>query len=223
MSELEIEKVKRLVNFAAAVAVDAGQQKLSNELDECVHVIEQLRQKLEAAESERDTYKEDLFKLRQKAENWSTKLGFVTSAINSRSIGVSEKERDFPHLLIERLHTESQLYKQKFERSESALREAREQKPYAYEYWFKDPDDETIVRITTTNEQAAIKRDHIPLFKSPVPAMPVQDDFNRAIDLAVTAIESCERISPSPSVIRIRLDEAVGSIIRLKQSEVKPS
>lgn len=58
-------------------------------------------------------YKEELFQLRQQAENWSTKLGFITSVINSRKISLSEKEREFPHLLIERLHTDSELLKQR--------------------------------------------------------------------------------------------------------------
>ena len=52
-------------------------------------------------------YKEELFQLRKKAENLSTKLGFIVSVINSRKISLSTKEREFPHLLIERLHTDS--------------------------------------------------------------------------------------------------------------------
>jgi len=139
----------------------------------------ELRQKLEAAESERDTYKEDLFQLRQKAENWSTKLGFVTSAINSRSIGVSEKERDFPHLLIERLHTESQLYKQKFERSESALREALEQKPAGKIVNWIDAR-----RAIVCGDGIASSPPNAAVFLSPVPAMPVQDDKPMPIETA---------------------------------------
>jgi hypothetical protein len=60
-------------------------------------------------------YKEGLFQLRQQAENWSTKLGFITSVINSRKISLSAKEREFPHLLIERLHTDSELLKRRSE------------------------------------------------------------------------------------------------------------
>jgi len=53
---------------------------------------------------------------------------------------------------------------------DSAIREAREQKPYG---WFSERED------FTRNEQTMIAyRSHgwTPLFKSPVPAMPIQDD-----------------------------------------------
>jgi hypothetical protein len=44
------------------------------------------------------------------------------------------------------------------------------------------------------------------------------DDFIKSSD-AIKALNNCEKIIPSPSVIRIRLDEAVGSICRLKDQE----
>ncbi len=60
-------------------------------------------------------YKEELFQLRQRAENWSSKLGLITDVIKVRKISLSEKEREFPHLLVQRLHTDSELLKQRSE------------------------------------------------------------------------------------------------------------
>jgi hypothetical protein len=71
-------------------------------------------------------YKEEVFQLRQKAENWSTKLEFIAKAINSRKISLSDKEREFPHLLIERLHTDSELLKQRSESPRITEQDARE-------------------------------------------------------------------------------------------------
>lgn len=47
---MSIDEIKRIINFAAAVAVDAGQQKLAAQLDESVHQINQLQERLRVAE-----------------------------------------------------------------------------------------------------------------------------------------------------------------------------
>lgn len=52
--------------------------------------------------------------------------------------------------------------------------------------------------------------------KEPVFDGNAADIRGRAIDEAIKAIKQCEVISPSPGINRIRLDEAVGSLLGLK-------
>lgn len=95
------------------VAINGDQVCYCMTQDRARYVCEQLNVAQQSPAVAGPDYKEEIFQLRQQAENWSTKLGFITSVINSRKISLSEKEREFPHLLIERLHTDSELLKQR--------------------------------------------------------------------------------------------------------------